>query len=264
MNEFTDKLIEEELALHQANSKDEMTAKKDGRYIFLYELFLATQDKTVIRSELLNILLAGRDTTAALLSNLLWELSRQPEMLSRLRLEIAQILCDDDDYGPRVLTYDELKSLKYLRALINESQRLHPIVPANSRSAHHDTILPRGGGPDGTQPLLVPKGSYVMYHTWGMHRRTDIFGEDADVFDPERWLKGNLRPGWGYIPFSGGPRVCIGQNFALTEVMFVVVQLVRRFDLVQKVFEAWRERLTIIAVGDGGCKVGLLDRRRGT
>jgi cytochrome P450 len=97
-----------------------------------------------------------------------------------------------------------------------------------------------------------------------MHRRTDIFGEDADVFDPERWLKGNLRPGWGYIPFSGGPRVCIGQNFALTEVMFVVVQLVRRFDLVQKDFEAWREKLTIIAVGDGGCKVGLLDRRRGT
>jgi cytochrome P450 len=93
-----------------------------------------------------------------------------------------------------------------------------------------------------------------------MQRRTDIYGEDAGVFDPERWLKGGLRPGWGYIPFSGGPRVCIGQNFALTEVMFVVVQLVRRFELVQKDFEDWRERLTIIAVGDGGCKVGLMTR----
>lgn len=250
--DFTDKVIDEELASKASQS----TKTEEHRYIFLDELITVTSSRPTIRAELLNILLAGRDTTAALLSNLVWELPRHPAMLARLRLEITEIVGDDEE----IPTYEQLKSMKYLRAIVNESQRLYPIVPTNSREAIRDTILPHGSGPDGTSPILIPKGSYVAYHTYSTHRRPDIFGADADTFNPDRWLKPGFRPGWAYLPFSGGPRVCIGQNFALTEAMFVVVRLLQRFEIERKDFGEWREKITITCTGDGGCRIGL--RRR--
>jgi cytochrome P450 len=60
-----------------------------------------------------------------------------------------------------------------------------------------------------------------------MHRRRDIYGPDADEFRPERWEK--LRPGWGYLPFNGGPRICVGQQFALTEAGYATVRLMQTF-----------------------------------
>jgi cytochrome P450 len=61
-----------------------------------------------------------------------------------------------------------------------------------------------------------------------MHRRKDIWGPDAEIFKPERWL--SRRPGWDYLPFNGGPRICIGQQFALTEVGYVVIRTMQRID----------------------------------
>ncbi|KAH7090760.1 putative P450 monooxygenase [Paraphoma chrysanthemicola] len=249
IKDFVDNIVDEELA---AKSTD--PDAKHTRYIFLDELLSATSDRTTIRSELLNILLAGRDTTAALLSNMLFSLSHSPAILSRLRAEIAETV------GTDVPTYEQLKDMKYLRAIIYESQRMYPIVPSNSREAIQDTFLPRGAGPDGNAPIFVPKGAYVAYHTYSMHRRPDIFGADAHVFRPERWLEPGFRPGWAYIPFSGGPRVCIGQNFALTEVGFVVTRLVQLFEIEGRGDGVWREKLTITCTGDGGCNVGLKRR----
>jgi cytochrome P450 len=249
-------VVEKQIALRSECSKERTGS---SRYVFLDELLSATQDPTVIRSELLNILLAGRDTTASLLSNVLWELSRQPDVTLRLRREI------EEHVGSGQPTYDQIKELKYLKAILNESQRMYPVVPSNSRQALKDTIIPCGGGPEGKAPVLVPKGAIVAYHTWAMHHRTDIFGADAHVFDPTRWLANEhpfspLRPGWAYIPFSGGPRVCIGQNFALTETMFVVVRLLQTFDIESRDSKPWAEKLTVTCTGMNGCKVGLEPR----
>lgn len=93
-----------------------------------------------------------------------------------------------------------------------------------------------------------------------MHRRPDIYGTDAAKFRPERWLEPGLRPGWAYIPFSGGPRVCIGQNSALTEAMFVIVRLLQCFEVESRDKEVWKEKLSMTCTGAGGCKVAL--RRR--
>ena len=79
--------------------------------------------------------------------------------------------------------------------------RLYPVVPTNARTAIVDTVLPRGGGPDGQSPLFVPKNSVLQYTVYTMHRRKDIYGDDADEFKPERWEI--LRPGWEYLPFNG-------------------------------------------------------------
>ncbi|KAH6618930.1 putative P450 monooxygenase [Boeremia exigua] len=248
MQDFVDRII----AAHISDSKT--SDKEKHRYNFISALLESTSNHATIRSELLNILLAGRDTVAALLSNILWELPRHPSILSTLRAEIAATA------GTNPPSYDDLKAMKYLRAITNEAQRLYPIVPMNGREARVDTVLPRGGGADGASPVMVPKGSQVGWISYSMQRRSDLFGDDADTFRPERWLEPGFRPGWAFVPFSGGPRVCIGQNFALTETMYVVARIVQGFELLRRDDEEWREKINITCTGLGGCKVGLTPR----
>lgn len=103
--------------------------------------------------------------------------------------------------------------------VLDQVLRLYPSVPLNSRTAVQATILPTGGGPDGTAPVYVKKGTAVGYSVYSMHRRKDLYGSDAEAFRPERWDPNvdnevNLKNiGWGYLPFNGGPRVCIGRKY---------------------------------------------------
>lgn len=92
--------------------------------------------------------------------------------------------------------------------------RLYPQLPVNIRVAVKTTILPSGGGPDGTSPVLIRKGTGVGYSVYHMHRRNDLYGPDANEFRPERWEGGDLdRISWGFMPFHGGPRLCLGSKF---------------------------------------------------
>ena len=220
-----DTLIERSLASTSGKANH-----SPGRYVLLHELVAATPDKIRVRIELLNILLAGnnvvdlkivlilivcpgRDTTAALLSDVWWTISREPQVWTRLQKEVQAL---EKPLGDEKPIFEELKDMKYLRAVLNESLRLHPVVPANSRQAATDTTLPLGGGVDGKSPVFVPKGTIVAYCIYAMHRRRDFYGEDADEFKPDRWLdeggKKGLRVGWEYLPFNGGPRICIGRK----------------------------------------------------
>lgn len=87
---------------------------------------------------------------------------------------------------------------------------MHPVIPTNAREASRDTTLPHGGGKDGRAPLFVPKGTVVLYDMYTMHRDSGVYGLDTEEFVPERW--DCLRPGWSFLPFSGGPRICIGRE----------------------------------------------------
>ncbi|MCJ1469272.1 hypothetical protein MMC07_007905 [Pseudocyphellaria aurata] len=257
MFEFVDALVEKSLPMH-ASYESKKVSSEAARYVFLHELVSQTSDKVKIRHELLNILLAGRDTTAALLSNVWFELSRRPEVLARLREDV-------DALDGEIPSLEQLKNMKYLRAVLNESLRLFPIVPQNSRQALEDTILPVGGGKDGSSPIFVPKGHYAAWDLYSMHRRRDLYGEDADLFKPERWLdqkdRKGLRVGWEFLPFNGGPRICLGQQFALTEVSYTTIRLLQEFShLESRDPEPWRERMTLVCSSLGGCKVALLPR----
>lgn len=98
--------------------------------------------------------------------------------------------------------------------------RLYPSVPINVRIAQKTTWLPRGGGPDGDAPLLVRSGTGVGFLAYYLHRRKDLYGDDADEFRPERWEGPELANiGWGYIPFHGGPRLCLGSKSAPYSIM---------------------------------------------
>lgn len=247
---FADELVQDAITRHQRSRND--LEKKDpnakDRYIFLDELLKQTQDPYTLRSELLNVLLAGRDTTAGLLANTWHVLARRPDIWAKLRVEV-------DALNGKPPTYAQIKDMKYLKYVLNESLRIMPVVPGNNRTAIVDTILPLGGGPDGASPVFVAAGQVVGYSPWSMHRRTDYFGSDAMEFRPERWEK--LRPGWEYLPFNGGPRICIGQQFALLEASYATVRLMQRFKGVEARDEqVWREWLTLTLASGTGCKVG--------
>ena len=134
-------------------------------------------------------------------------------MLSRLRDEIENV-CGLGAGAPEP-TREDLKHMPYLNLVIKEVLRLYPSVPVNSREASCYTTLPVGGGPDGESPILVRPGEGVGYCVYVMHRRKDLYGEDADEFRPERWEGDALKDiGYGYLPFNGGPRLCLGRKFS--------------------------------------------------
>lgn len=119
--------------------------------------------------------------------------------------------------------------------------------------ANKDTVLPVGGGPDGNSPLFVAKNNVVMYSVFAMHRREELFGPDALEFRPERWE--SLRPGWEYLPFNGGPRICPGQKFALIESSYTVARLLQAFAGVESLDEGdFVERITLSLTMDNGVK----------
>lgn len=267
IHKWVDELVERSLAKRPIIEKDESIISEADhpkeKYLLLYELASQTSDKIRLRTELLNILLAGRDTTACLLSDVWWSISKDPKIWDRLQEEVRSL---EAPLGEERPIFEELKSMKYLRAVLNESLRLHPVVPANSRQAIVDTTLPSGGGKDGKSPLFVPKGTIVNYAVHAMHHRKELFGEDADEFRPERWLdeegKKGLRVGWEYLPFNGGPRICIGQQFALTEASYITVRLLQEFDRIEsRDTEPWTEKLSLTCTGLNGCKVSLTPRK---
>ncbi|CBX99718.1 similar to cytochrome P450 alkane hydroxylase [Plenodomus lingam JN3] len=250
-HEYIDKFVEDALRFRKELDGEKKAGgeAKDEKYYFIQEVAKQTTDKKRIREELINILLAGRDTTASLLSNMFFELARRPEIWAKLREEVESL-------GGERPSYEQLRGLKYLKWCLNESLRTHPVVPNNSRLAACDTVLPRGGGPDGQAPLFVPKGTIMGYSVYTMHRRKDLYGPDADKYDPERWA--TLRPSWEYLPFNGGPRICLGQQYALTEASYVTVRMLQEFKAMEsRDAEPWIEGLTLTLCSKNGVKVGL-------
>ncbi|KAI9669166.1 MAG: hypothetical protein M1829_005167 [Trizodia sp. TS-e1964] len=227
-HEFIDSFVTAALNKDRQETELEKGGSK-GKYHFLDGLVEHTRDPVELRSQLLNILLAGRDTTASLLGWIFYTLARHPTVYEKLRATIIEAFGTFD--SGKEITFSTIKSCQYLQYCVNETLRLYPIVPLNSRQAKRDTTLPRGGGPDGLSPVFVSKGTIINYFVYNIHRRKDIWGEDADDFKPERWEGRKI--GWEYLPFNGGPRICIGQQFAITEASYMTIRLLQRFDKIE-------------------------------
>lgn len=208
---------------------EEIEERSRGGYVFLYELVKETRNPQVLQDQLLNIMIAGRDTTAGLLSFTMYELSRNPEIWEKLKAELYDKFGSGEDSNIEEITFESLKRCEYLKWVINEVLRLYPNVPVNFRVAVKDTSLPRGGGADGKMPVLIKKGQVIGYVISATHRNPEHFGKDADVFRPERWGDKNLKPGWAYLPFNGGPRICLGQQFAMTEASYIITRVAQMF-----------------------------------
>ena len=206
VHRFADQIINRNLS----------TKHTEKRRVFLDRIAEETADRDALRGQIINLLAAGRDTTACLLTWTFFLLVRYPRVLEKLREEVNANCADRTN-----LTRTDLKGMSYLQNVLKETLRLYPSVPVNDRKANKDTFLPTGGGPDRTAPVFIPNGATIAYSVYAMHRRADLYGMDAELFRPERWNedmpmhKDKTNAAWGYLPFNGGPRICIGSMFRL-------------------------------------------------
>jgi len=222
-----------ERPIDKKSGEDGLQGGGARKYVFLEALAEQNRNPEELRAQLLNILLAGRDTTASLLSWFFHQLLRNPEVFTKLRSVILETFGTYEK--PQDITFASLKGCQYLQYCLNETLRLRTVVPGNLRRSNKATTLPRGGGPDGIAPVYIRPNTDVTYSIHVMMRREDLWGPDAKEFNPERWA--GRRPGWEFLPFNGGPRICIGQQFAVTEASYVVVRLLQRFDKIETTTE---------------------------
>ncbi|CAE6461314.1 unnamed protein product [Rhizoctonia solani] len=217
--------------VNEAIERNQMTAQSDddGTKTFLEYLVTVSNDPSLIRDTLVSFLLAGRDTSASLLTFVTYVLALYPDVYRQLAEEINTIIHED-----RLCTYEEIKNMRYLRATINETLRLFPPVPFNiRRSTNSPCILPSRLSAAIPGLFLYPRCS-VTYSLLHIHRRKDTWGEDAEDFKPERWFaedskRVHVTNPFAFIPFNGGPRMCLGQNLAYLLVSHTIVEMVRGF-----------------------------------
>ena len=186
-----------------------------GKFVLVDELVKLTANAIEIRNETLNVLSAGRDTTASLLGWIFYFLSRYPQVFNQLRTTVLTEIGRDASN----IELTKLRNCQYLQYCINETLRMIGIVPNLERVCLEDVVLPRGGGPDGTKPVFLPKGRPVWMSLYAMQQRCDIWGHDPDVYRPERWI--DRKAGYDFIPFGGGPRKCIGRKSGLVQSLSV-------------------------------------------
>ncbi|KAG0330377.1 hypothetical protein BGZ99_004747 [Dissophora globulifera] len=226
LDDFVYKIIDNAMARQQERTENQGTAAEDqDGNATLLDHFLSQQqehnfDREYLRHMLLNFLLAGRDTTASLLSWTLWQLVQHPHVLDRLNQEIMEVV------GPTTVpVYDDIKKLRYQKQVVNEVLRLCPPVPFNVRQSVEEDILPNG--------YYVPPGVPVTYSAYVTHRLPELWGEDALVFDPDRWgpeRVGSIKP-FMFVPFHAGPRICLGQNLAYTTAQITLTRLLQHYEI---------------------------------
>lgn len=203
--------------------------KKDVISIFLE----SENSKDILNPKLLRdiamtLIIAGRDTSSEGMSWMLFCLSQHPDVEDRIRDEIREQLGDSIDVH-RQIRVEELQKLTYLEAAIRETLRLLPPVSFNLRYASEDLTLS-----DGT---FVPQGAYVTIAAYTTARRTDVWGEDAAEFKPERWIDPSnpnkliAVSSFKFNAFLAGPRQCIGMNFAMMQMKTVLVKMLSKFHL---------------------------------
>ncbi|OSC98999.1 cytochrome P450 monooxygenase pc-2 [Trametes coccinea BRFM310] len=229
---FLKPILEEAIAKNRAakaQAKHGVPESKEAEdeKTLLDHLVTITDDPVVLHDETLNILIAGRDTTAATLTFAVYLMCLHPHVFKRLRAEVLEKVG-----STQMPTFDDVRNMKYLRAVINETLRLYPAVPFNVRVSNRDTTLPNPD-PNGP-PIFVPKEVGVSYSVFLMHRRKDYWGPDALYFDPDRWLDERLNKYFTanpfiFLPFNAGPRICLGQQFAYNEMSFFLIRLLQNF-----------------------------------
>ncbi len=167
-----------------------------------------------IRDEVMTIFLAGHETTATSLAWTLNLLAGNPAAEETLRRELESL-------GDRDPGFADLQRLPYLKMVLEESMRIKPPVWSFSRTA---------AGPDTLGSAAIPKGALVFVCPWSMHR-DPRWWDDPEAFRPERFAPDQeaKRPRYAYFPFGGGPRMCIGNGFSMTEGALVLACLLRRF-----------------------------------
>ncbi|KAK4786424.1 hypothetical protein SAY86_003113 [Trapa natans] len=201
-----------------------------------------------LRDMMLNIILAGRDTTTSALTWFFWNLSKHPSVEMKIREEIRSLATKEQEIPGDV---GFLNKLTYLHAAICESLRLYPPVPFQHKSPIKPDVLPSGHKVDGNMRIL-----FILY---AMGRVPSIWGEDCLEFRPERWIsdKGTVKhePSYKFLSFNAGPRTCLGKEAAFVQIKTVVASIIQNFDFRVVEGQDVRPRASIILHMKHGLKV---------
>ncbi|KAK2546756.1 Cytochrome P450 4V2 [Acropora cervicornis] len=235
LHDFTNMVIDERIAEREAKKSGAQKSQEDHenveenaltrkkRLAFLDLLLEAYGNGEISREglqeEVDTFMFEGHDTTSAAITWTLYLLARHPDIQRRAHQEIENFF----SHRPDTLTVEDLKELRYLDCVIKEAQRLFPSVPVLGRTVSEDYNL---------NGYIAPKGSTILTSIVALHRNPEVWPAPLQ-FDPDRFLPENSqgRHPFAFIPFSAGPRNCIGQRFAFLEVKIVLSYVLHNFSI---------------------------------
>ncbi|KAM6218093.1 cytochrome P450 4F2-like [Rhynchocyon petersi] len=249
VHDFTDAAIQERRrTLSEQGVDDFLKAKAKTKTMDFIDVLLLSKDgdgrvlsDEDIRAEADTFMFEGHDTTASGLSWILYNLAKHPEYQDLCRKEVKELL---GDRKPEEVEWDDLAQLPFLTMCIKESLRLHPPVTVISRRCTQDIVL--------TDGRVIPKGVVCIISIFGVHHNPSVW-PNPEVYDPYRFNTENSekRSPLAFIPFSAGPRNCIGQTFAMTEMKVVLALTLLRFRVLPDEVEPKRKPELILRAEGG-------------
>lgn len=252
LNDVLDDLIERAKSTRQVEDIEELENRnydkvKDPSLLrFLVDMRDADIDNKQLRDDLMTMLIAGHETTAAVLTWALFELTKNPECLKQAQDEIDSVL------GDRTPTLADLREMKFMRLIVAETLRLYPEPPLLIRRARTENTLPKGANSRGVEATVI-RGMDIFISLYNIHH-DEKFWPEPNRFDPLRFTRpysnpdvpewkgynpklweGKLYPtessaDFAYLPFGGGARKCIGDDFATMEATVTLAMILRRFE----------------------------------
>ncbi|KAJ4777419.1 Cytochrome P450 [Rhynchospora pubera] len=181
-----------------------------------------------LRDICVNFILAGRDTSSVALAWFFWLLNKNPEVEAKIVDEIRRIVKErgesEKEGEELIFRPEEVKKMEYLQAALSEALRLYPSVPVDHKEVVEDEVFP-----DGT---VLKKGTKVIYAMYSMGRMESIWGKDCREYKPERWLRDGRfmsESAYKFTAFNGGPRLCLGKDFAYYQMKFAASSILYRY-----------------------------------
>uniref|UniRef100_A0A182VYB0 Cytochrome P450 n=1 Tax=Anopheles minimus TaxID=112268 RepID=A0A182VYB0_9DIPT len=210
-----------------ADEEDDMLNYKKPQ-IFVDQLLTIPNDgkpftHEEITDHIYTMIAAGNETSATQAAHACLLLAMHPEVQERAAAEVRELLADDVEY-----THEILKQMEYLDLVIKESQRLCPVAAVFGRKTT---------GPIQLDEFVIPKGFILLLNPFTLHRKKEFWGPNADKFDPDNFLPERVkaRHPYAYLPFSGGPRGCIGNRYAMMSLKIMLSQILKNFKLTTEI-----------------------------
>ncbi|KAL4304323.1 hypothetical protein GQ457_10G018730 [Hibiscus cannabinus] len=263
VDEFAEKVIEtrkKELSLETETQKQ----RSD-----LLTVFMRSKDEQgkpfsdkFLRDICVNFILAGRDTSSVALSWFFWLLEKNPRVEEKIVAEICRIINEREEMknggelkSSLILKPEEIKQMDYLQAALSEALRLYPSVPVDHKEAVEDDVFP-----DGT---VLKKGTNVVYAIYTMGRMEAIWGKDCREYKPERWLRDGKymsESAYKFTAFNGGPRLCLGKDFAYYQMKFTAASIIYRYHVKVVEDHPIAPKLALTMYMKHGLRVNLIKR----
>ncbi|GAB2270271.1 hypothetical protein Dimus_005176 [Dionaea muscipula] len=226
IDNFVYKLIDKAV-MQKHNSHDSSSSMK--KEDILSRFLQSNTDPKYLRDLILNLVIAGKDTTAGTLSWFIYMLCKNPEIQEKVVQDIRSVtkVLKVTSYAEFAASLNDqsLENMQYLHAALTETLRLYPAVPSDTKICFSDDTLPDGH--------YVKKGDSVVYQPYAMGRMKFIWGADAEIFRPERWLNedGIFQPEspFKFTAFQAGPRICLGKEFAYRQMKIFCAVLLSSF-----------------------------------